>query len=348
MDTVLASAAHEFKTSLAIVRAHAQLVSRRCPVNETSVTTIKRHVDRISYLVQQCIEFSRLRTVPARITATTFDMRCVVGNAVERARLTAPGREVLFTPRPTPPVRGDPDRIEHAIVNILENALRYSPAGTAVEVGLSECNGRVTVAVRDQGAGFPGALRDHLRDPSPTSLRPARTTHGGLGLGLQVCDHIIRSNGGQLSLSRNEGSGSTFAVSLPSSPDSTLVQPGSEVLVVEDDKDLLEVVEFVLLESGFRVRKASNGEEALMCAAEELPGLIFLDMQMPRMDGWAFAREFRVLYGRACPIVVMTAAESASARARDVGADAWLAKPFDLDEVLRQTERFLPRPTTRS
>jgi CheY-like chemotaxis protein len=342
VDTVLTSAAHEFKTSLAVVRGHAQLLRRRCCANDASVATITRQVDRLTHLVQQCIEFLRLRTAPAAIPPTSFDLCRVVENAVERARLSAPGREVSFVPSPTRPVQGDPDRIEHAISNILDNALRYSPAESAVEVTLAEHQDEVRVSVRDRGAGFPGALRDRLCDPGMASMRPPRMAPGGLGLGLCVCDHIIRSHGGRLTLSRNDDAGSTFALSLPCSPHFTLRQRGTQVLVVEDDPDLLEILEYVLLQSGFHVRTAKNGAEALRCAAEELPGLIFLDMQMPTMDGWAFAREFRVRYGRVCPIVVMTAAESASARARDVAADAWLGKPFDLDEVARHAERFLP------
>ena len=79
------------------------------------------------------------------------------------------------------------------------------------------------------------------------------------------------------------------------------------ILVVEDDPDLLALVEMFLAESGRRVRTAPEGRAALARVAEEMPGLILLDMRMPVMNGWEFAREFRARYGRACPIVVVTA-----------------------------------------
>ncbi len=116
------------------------------------------------------------------------------------------------------------------------------------------------------------------------------------------------------------------------------------VLVVEDDLDLLGLVEMLLQDAGHRVRTAAHGLQALERTAEEMPGLVLLDMRMPIMNGWEFAREFRARHGRACPIVVVTAAENAQLRAREVEADAWLAKPFDLDDVLRMVARFVAGP----
>lgn len=113
------------------------------------------------------------------------------------------------------------------------------------------------------------------------------------------------------------------------------------VLIVEDDPDLLALIETFLAESGRRVRTAAEGRAALARVAEEMPGLILLDMRMPGMNGWDFAREFRARHGAGCPIVVVTAAENARRRAEEIGADAWLAKPFDLDEVLSLVDRFL-------
>jgi CheY-like chemotaxis protein len=106
------------------------------------------------------------------------------------------------------------------------------------------------------------------------------------------------------------------------------------VLVVEDDSDLVSLMELVLTDAGYRVRTAPEGAAALLRVAEEMPGLIMLDMRMPGMNGWEFAREFRARYGRAAPIVVVTAAENARARAAEVEAEEWLSKPFEIDDVL--------------
>jgi CheY-like chemotaxis protein len=113
------------------------------------------------------------------------------------------------------------------------------------------------------------------------------------------------------------------------------------VLVVEDDPDLAALVQMIVADAGYDVVTACDGEQALARVEERMPGVILLDMRMPVMNGWEFAREFRSRFGNGAPIVVVTAAEDAGARAAEIGADAWLEKPFDLDDVVRMVERFV-------
>ncbi len=118
---------------------------------------------------------------------------------------------------------------------------------------------------------------------------------------------------------------------------------GSEkrpVLLVEDDFDLMGMVEMLLSGDGYRVVTAANGREALDRVAQEMPGLILLDMKMPVMNGWEFAREFRARYDRQAPIVVLTAAEDARKRAEEIGAEGYLGKPFDIDDLLYIVQRY--------
>jgi CheY-like chemotaxis protein len=119
------------------------------------------------------------------------------------------------------------------------------------------------------------------------------------------------------------------------------VSGGREVLVVEDDADLAVLLEMILADAGYVVRSAPDGAQALARVAEHMPGLVLLDMRMPVMNGWEFAREFVGRYGRAAPIVVVTAAENARLRAEEIGADGWLEKPFELDDVVAAVARFL-------
>ena len=118
----------------------------------------------------------------------------------------------------------------------------------------------------------------------------------------------------------------------------------ASILVVEDDPDLLALEEMILTDAGYPVRTASDGRAALARVADEMPALVLLDMRMPGMNGWDFAREFRARHGRAAPIVVVTAAENARARAEEIGAEGWLAKPFEIEDVLRAAERWAGRP----
>jgi len=117
-------------------------------------------------------------------------------------------------------------------------------------------------------------------------------------------------------------------------------RPGS-VLVVEDDPDLVDLMAVILQDAGYRVATATDGLEALARIEAEMPSLILLDMRMPRMNGWEFAGEFRTRWDRSCPIVVVTAAENARLRAEEIGADGWLEKPFELEDVVRMVERHV-------
>lgn len=113
------------------------------------------------------------------------------------------------------------------------------------------------------------------------------------------------------------------------------------ILVVEDDPDLLALEAEILRSAGYSIMTAADGLEALERAAASPPSLVLLDMRMPRMDGWQFAKAFRERHGSACPIVVVTAAEDARRRAEEIGASGFLEKPFDLEDVIREVERHL-------
>ncbi len=110
------------------------------------------------------------------------------------------------------------------------------------------------------------------------------------------------------------------------------------ILVVDDNQDLLSTIAAALQLRGYHVVTADNGRTALAALTRGMPSLILLDMNMPVLDGAGFVREFRNLYGRRVPIAVMTAAEDSKLRAEEVGADAYLGKPFDMAELLRVVE----------
>lgn len=113
------------------------------------------------------------------------------------------------------------------------------------------------------------------------------------------------------------------------------------ILLVEDDDDLREVEVAILERAGFRVVWAREGREALELVAREMPSVIFLDMRMPGMDGWAFAREFRARHDHSAAIVVVTAESSAARRAEEIAAEGALGKPFEAQDFIRVAETHL-------
>ena len=118
----------------------------------------------------------------------------------------------------------------------------------------------------------------------------------------------------------------------------------NDVLIVDDDMDMIEVIELVLHDAGYTTRSALNGQQALDAVAVEMPALIVLDMLMPVMNGWQFARAFRARYGQAAPIVVATAAEHVERRRNGLDVADVLPKPFEVSDLLRLVARHVQVP----
>lgn len=119
---------------------------------------------------------------------------------------------------------------------------------------------------------------------------------------------------------------------------------GSSILIVDDDLDIVSMMELILSGEGYRVRVASTGKAGLEEVRREIPALILLDMKMPVMDGWEFIRRLREERGQIPPIVIVSAAEDAKKWAQDVGAAGWLAKPFDIDDLLKCAGKYIRDP----
>ena len=118
------------------------------------------------------------------------------------------------------------------------------------------------------------------------------------------------------------------------------------VLAIDDDEDLVDLVRFFLQKRGYRVVTAMNGQEGLAAVAASMPDLILLDMKMPVMNGWTFAKEFHRLYEKGAPIIVLTAAEDPRQRALETGAVGWVSKPFEAEDLLRAVAAHLPVDTS--
>jgi CheY-like chemotaxis protein len=127
-----------------------------------------------------------------------------------------------------------------------------------------------------------------------------------------------------------------------------VVEDQQMILVVDDDDAIRDVVSTVLAEEGYVVVTAASGEEALAVLDQGEPTLVMLDMRMPVMDGWEFAKHLRERFDDRIPVVVMTAAVDAAKRAEQVSAAASVSKPFDLDELVRLVREVIGAPRAAS
>jgi DNA-binding response OmpR family regulator len=108
----------------------------------------------------------------------------------------------------------------------------------------------------------------------------------------------------------------------------------TRVLVIDDDTSIRQVIAYALSDEGYQVDEASDGEAALDLVGRQHPDIILLDMKMPGMDGWQFARLYREQYGHQAPIIVLTAAQDAAQRGWDVNAESYVSKPFEIEVLV--------------
>lgn len=121
------------------------------------------------------------------------------------------------------------------------------------------------------------------------------------------------------------------------------------ILILEDEKDILQTLSELLKTEGYEVQTAQNGKEALaFLKTSSMPDLILLDMKMPVMNGWDFTKEFYRLYDHRSPLLIMTAAADAEQRAKEVNASGFIGKPFDLEDLLTKIKAALLNPNDRT
>lgn len=115
------------------------------------------------------------------------------------------------------------------------------------------------------------------------------------------------------------------------------------ILVIEDDVHMLDAIRVILEDEKYKIITAENGQVALnILKTIPHPDLILLDMVMPKMNGWDFAEAYKKTYANRCPIIVITGAADVAQRAKDVGAEAWLAKPYEIEDIIKMVNRFRP------
>ncbi len=214
-DEFLATAAHEFKTPLAVVKAYAQLMRRREPAEAQALAVIERQVDRLSRLVQQMLDASRLRLDVNEVRRERFDLGALAGEIVEAMRPAAPGHSLRLVADGAAPVVADRDRIARAITSLLENAVRFSPEGGDVEARVENGEVEVSLAVRDHGVGIPKERQGHVFERFYRAHAGTPQDYGGLGVGLDLTREIVVRHGGRIWFESTPGAGSTFHFSLP-------------------------------------------------------------------------------------------------------------------------------------
>jgi DNA-binding response OmpR family regulator len=250
----------------------------------------------------------------------------------------------------------DPRRIEQVLLNLLDNARKFSPPGSLITIRARPAGEEVLLSVSDEGPGIPPAERERVFERFYQVDRPGRRPASGTGLGLTICRALVAAHGGRIWVDAAPGGGTTVYLTLPmaTAVEPTVLPTGAsdlvrrrtdtlDVLVVDDDPALRRLLERSLSEAGYRVETVAEPESALEAVSHRPPDLILLDLMLPGMDGFTLCQRLRE-WTRA-PIVFLTvrASEKDIVTGLQIGADDYVTKPFRMSELLARIEAVLRR-----
>ncbi len=370
-DESLAMLSHELRNPLSPILNAVHLL--RLQVGENLIQReardiIERQVGQLSRLVDDLLEVAVFTSGKIRLQAVRLDMRGVVERAAESARpLIIRRGHVLTLDLPGEPIWliADPARLEQVVVNLLNNAAKYTDEGGRIWLGIRSEGGAMVLSVRDTGIGIDVKQFPDIFDLFTQAARSLDRAQGGLGIGLSLVQRLVEMHQGTVEVrSGGLGRGSEFLIRLPmpmteeSEPPPDLETPagrpthGGRVLVVDDNVDSAETLAKLLRRSGHEVRTAYSGPAAPVAAGEQLPDVVLLDIGLPGLDGYEVARRLRQdARLKDVRLVAMTGygQESDLQLAREAGFDQHAVKPVNFPKVLEllATPPATPRPACR-
>lgn len=357
-STFLANMSHEIRTPMNAILGFGQLLASSEKLPETlrgHVETINHSGEHLLALINDVLEMSKIEAGRVELHPEVFDLPKLLRDleSMFRVRASEAGLDLVAEHAADLPrqVRADPVRLRQILVNLLSNAITFTPQGRVVLRvsirGRSAEQVRLRAEVEDTGIGIPADALAAVFDPFEQTAGGA--SRGGTGLGLAITRSSVELMGGTMSLTSEIGRGSTFTVELPlelaaagdvpvRAPIVRLAdgQRRYRVLAVDDTESNLALLREWLLSAGFEVDVACDGSEALTLFGERRPDAVLMDLRMPVMDGEKAIQAIRASDGKACKIIVVTASAFDADRARvlALGADAFIPKPHDRAALL--------------
>jgi signal transduction histidine kinase/DNA-binding NarL/FixJ family response regulator len=364
----LANMSHELRTPLNGILGYAQLLCRRPFQDEDleSIRAIERCGEHLLTLINDILDLAKIEAGRFELQTARFALGDLLREVADVARLRAgdSGLEFVHETCSQLPefVVAAPRNLRQILLNLLGNAVKFTPRGrVTLRVSGEPSAGdlfRLRVEVADTGCGI--ARKDLERAFEPfQQLRNTERRVEGTGLGLSISRKLVELMGGKLIVFSRLGEGSRFTVEIdvraaefaaPGAVQATrpIVGYGGvrrSVLIVDDTADNRRILRSFLASIGFEVREAVDGVEAVAAVAAATPDIVFMDLLMPRQNGFEATREIRRLSatGASLPIVAVSADAFESTRRESVasGCNAFITKPVQLDSVLAAIEKQL-------
>ena len=367
-DEFLASMSHELRTPLSAILGISESLADQIhgPVNERqlrAVRTIETSGRHLLELISDILDLSKFEARQLKLDFTSVHVADVCETSLLLVRELALKKNIQLNGTMDPQVQrihADNRRLRQMLINLLNNAVKFTPDGGTVELKVTgnPVDQTVSFAVIDTGIGIAPEDLGRLFQPFVQLDSGLNRQYEGSGLGLALVDRMARLHGGEVTVHSEPGKGSRFTILLPwsgpmrSSADRATIQegPGSGngrpanqtnaplILIAEDNEGTVEMLTAYLDAAGYRTEVARNGLEALEKARQYRPALILMDLQMPVMDGLEATRQLRndddpAL--AATPVIALTALAMPGDRERslEAGATEYMSKPFSMREM---------------
>ncbi len=360
----LATISHELRTPLNGILGSMDLLLQLslAPEQEDLARLTHQSAGSLLAIISDLLDFSKAEEGRIELERVPFDLPACVRGVAELASKAAASKGLVVQcviARDVPPfVIGDVTRLRQVLLNLMDNAVKFTADGSVRLVVERAASGRLAFLVSDTGIGIAAGAIERIFEPFTQEDQSTTRRFGGTGLGLAICRRLATLMGGELRVQSTPGSGSTFCletelpparapVKQPSSRVLTTRFPGLRVLLVDDNRGNLLLGRRMLEHLGCGVETAADGRQAVERATNGGLDVVLMDCSMPEMDGFDATRAIRALPSECgqVQIVAMTAYAMASDRERctAAGMDDYLSKPVKLTDLADVLARCVSR-----
>jgi signal transduction histidine kinase len=363
-DEFLAILAHELRNPLHPIRGAVEIMRLKDqldPEVELSRSIIDQQVTHLARLIEDLLDVARITRDTLVLRKEKLGLAAAIKGALDASRdfMESHGHQpIVSLPPASVEVDADPVRLTQILVNLLNNAAKYTPRGKSIRLSASVQDGRATISVSDEGVGISPDKLPHVFEKFYQIDRSLERSESGLGLGLSLSRKLAELHGGKVEArSAGLGLGSEFLLSLPvvsgsqqpqtgahSDPEAGAETPSWRILIVDDGPRTREMYSMLLSKQGHQVETAADGWSALEIVESFNPDAVLLDVGMPGLNGFDTCEKIRAQpAGKDAVLVAVTgwAQHEVQERADESGFDGILVKPAGARDILQLVGRLL-------